>query len=231
MAKTPLKPRYVCIDIARTIAVVSMVLYHVLFCIRWFNIYTINLQAPQIILWQKATLGLFLLVSGASVSIANTTLKKGLERCIRLGLIALAITIITEFAVPNGPIYFGVLHCIALMQLVLVLPLQQWQWLLIAVITASLSPLVQSFHLQTSLLVPIGITPVHFTSLDYVPLIPWLSVAIIGRLIGNYVKHTQKPISYSSYQQLSTIPGRYALLIYIVHIPLIVALIQIFYRS
>lgn len=230
MAKKPVALRYLGIDIARTIAVGSMVLYHLLFCLHWFGIANIPLENPLFVVWQKGTLALFLLVTGASASIATSTLQKGIKRCVRIGIVALSITLATKLFVPTGPVYFGVLHCIALIQLIFVLPLKQWQWLLIAMAIIAITPFVQSTHLASFYVLPIGITPTLFTSLDYVPLVPWLSVAIIGRIIGNYYKQAQAPITYNERQTIYTILGRYALLVYIVHIPLIVACIKVFYR-
>jgi len=150
----------------------------------------------------------------------------------RLGKIvgAAALVSLATFAIfPDSFIYFGVLHHIALASLVglvfLRLPL-------IVNAAVSVGVLALPFYWREfshPLLLPLGLNKNPPFSVDYVPLLPWFAVVLIGiscaRILktGNLLyllQGSSKPMFLTACLQWL---GRHSLLIYLIHQPILLA--------
>lgn len=237
MAKKTLKPRLWWLDIARSLAVASMCLYHTMFYGNWMYGWTWNIQSAPTIVWQKSTLMLFLFVSGISASISayNTApaiwIYKQTKRCLLLILIALSITAVSMVAVPTMPIYFGVIHCIVIAQLLFIVRFKPATWLLSGICILILSIVLPDMPVQNFWLLPLGSLPIGMQSIDYVPLLPWLSVLLFGRSIGTWVRHNKYAQTNIQLPSICTLLGRYALIVYIIHIPIIASILWVYYNT
>jgi uncharacterized membrane protein len=79
-------------------------------------------------------------------------------------------------------------------------------------------------------LLPLGIIPPGFTSVDYTPLFPWLGVVLIGMGIGAYLyAGGTRQFHLTSLPDVLVAPlsflGRHSLVLYLVHQPVIILLL------
>lgn len=191
------KERIIEIDLLRTIAIVMMVIYHAAFDIH------INLDTP---LWETLrllTVGIFLVVSGMSTPFSRSPLKRAL---VVLGC-ALLISTVTYIYNKDYFIYFGILHCIGGGMLLLI-PLKK----------------LQTWNIGLGLLVLlIPVIPPPRDTLDYYPLFPWIGLMLIGAGLSHYlyIQHTYRLLK--KVPRALLLPGRHALLIYMIHQPILLA--------
>ncbi|MDP3563966.1 MAG: heparan-alpha-glucosaminide N-acetyltransferase [Methanoregula sp.] len=228
------------IDLFRGIAILMMVVFHTVFDISFFGIAPLNVSTGFWHYFAYATASLFLLIVGVSLIVShararlkNTGLSLALKFVYRGAFIfalGLAVTLGTWLYLGEGFVIFGILHLIGISVLLspLFFPFRKWNLILgcvcIAVglfVTGSYGPVY---------LLPLGIHPQGFTSVDYTPLFPWFGVVLIGMGIGEFLYHdgerrfTVPPIPESIVPPLSFL-GRHSLLIYLVHQPIIIAVL------
>jgi len=151
---------------------------------------------------------------------------------------ALAITIVTYFATPDMYIFFGILHNIALAS-VLGLIFLRLPWAMVA-ITAIFVLLAQDY-LRTDLLdAPIwwwtGLSQIIPRSSDYVPIFPWFGWVLSGIAAAKFfinrnwlsgladLKIEENSLLGSAAKVLQLL-GRNSLIFYMLHQPIMVALI------
>jgi uncharacterized membrane protein len=124
---------------------------------------------------------------------------------------------------------FGILHLIGIGIIIstLITPFPTHS-LLLAVALIYLSPLIQSITLNTNLLYPLGFNSLAYNTLDYFPIFPWLSVILIGIFVGRHLYFGSKrqfkiPASVSN--TFIGLSGKWSLIIYLVHVPLLAGLV------
>ena len=68
----------------------------------------------------------------------------------------------------------------------------------------------------------LGFTAPGFYSADYFPLFPWLFLFLVGTALGGWcLEHRESKILTASLPGALTWPGRYSLLIYVLHQPVL----------
>lgn len=233
--------RYIELDLLRTAAVLGMLIYHTAFDLQsMFGVDIDVLHGPWKV-FQELIATTFLLLVGISFAISfdRTPAAKRQMKFLRRGLIvlgcAMAVTGATYYSDPSTYIRFGVLHLIgvSIFLLPLVARMKHWHLEMAAVIIVA-HQWVSYIRLPTSFLLPLGLRYTGFRTLDYFPLIPWFGVMVIGYVIGQrcYVEHLtwrkHLPLLLQTESQklkTLTIPGRYALMIYMIHQPVIVLIL------
>lgn len=156
-------------------------------------------------------------------AVSNIFLKRG---TILVGL-GFLISIVVFLVIPSRPILFGVLSFIGLSTILLpyFIYSKYLSWILL--FTAPLMGyFLSSVDVTTMSLLIFGIYPSNFESLDYWPLIPWISVILIGLEIGRklYPKGVSKislPKPESRYINVIQWVGSHTLILYILHIPVL----------
>jgi uncharacterized membrane protein len=173
------------------------------------------------------TLITFLVVAGLSDALSargarhpRERWQKAQRRALRLGFAALLVSTITYALDPLTFVRFGVLHLLAVGSLLLPL-IDRWSprstWLAVLICAGS-SWLIRGVTMETTALVALGFQPATFTSVDHVPLLPWLSALLVGRALGTSLPTTDlTPRIPSPF----TLPGRWSLSIYLIHQPLL----------
>ncbi len=229
------------LDEIRGFAVVCMVFHHLLLSIAvifisQFFMDTFNfLSVFQPIFWF-----LFFAVSGVSSRLSKNNLKRGAQ----LFGIALVITAFT-FAYSNGTgtIVFGVLHFLSISMIIfhfikpLLLRINPIVgavvcFLLFAFTYGIFNGYVGFFNLvriplpsalyRTKLLFWLGFPSNDFVSADYFSLLPFIFLFFIGCFLGEYVEKGKIPqFAYKKHSAFLSFCGRKALLIYILHQPII----------
>ena len=238
----PPAERYGEIDLLRTVAILCMILYHSAFDLAFFFNVPLDPLAGGWFWLQRFTANLFLLIVGISFAISygrmerrNTTLKEMLKkyakRAALLLLCATGISAVTLMTVGDAWVRFGALHLIgfSLLLLPFLMPLKEGTALL-AILILLLSPLLKNLSIDTPLLLPFCVPPRGFTSVDYLPLIPWMAPILLGTATGNVLYNrgwlrwhlVDHPVT-----RIFALPGQHALLLYLVHQPLLLALFRI----
>lgn len=236
------KNRYWEIDSLRGLAIISMVLYHLIFDLYYF--YEINFltQSNLLIILGKLSAITFLILVGVSLSLKRDNVNNNklffvsiTKRSLFILFWAYLITLITYIFTPNETIFFGVLHLIGTSMLIsipLLLMNSNTVDLLFVIIIIISSKIITNINTSHYLLIPIGVTPSPFSSFDYFPLLPWLSYIIVGIILGNIYRPYRKKhtisidIHKNKSLKLSAL-GQRSLLIYLVHQPAILFVLYI----
>ncbi|QDR83306.1 heparan-alpha-glucosaminide N-acetyltransferase [Sporomusa termitida] len=221
--------RLVELDILRGIAILLMVIFHTIFDLAFFYNWPLNYLEGFWYYQGKAAALLFMLISGISNVLSRRPVRRGL---IVFGT-GLFITAITYCYNPAVYIRFGILHLLGAAMLATpllnrggALPLSLAGTAIIAIGNA-----FSQLTATTAWLLPFGLRPPEFTSLDYYPLLPWLGIILYGMVLGKLLYpagQTRWPAAadYRFLRWLSWL-GRRSLLIYLIHQPVILALLQI----
>lgn len=170
--------------------------------------------------------GLFILLAGVSSNFSRSNIKRGLKA---LGCAA-AITLVT--VVMRMPIWFGVLHLLAVCMIFYGLTRKFWEglppWVVPVgslALTALTAPLADGVETANPYLWILGWTAPGFSSADYFPLLPWMFVFLFGTWLGRYVKEGRFPGWFYRWgcPPLEAV-GRHSLLIYVLHQPVLYGL-------
>ena len=225
--------RFWIIDSLKGLAIVLVIFFHGIFDLGYFAHLAINSDS---FFW-VGRIGalLFIILSGLCLAICyekKYPLSSLLKRSGLLFILGICITLVTHFFLGEGTILFGILHFLAVAPLIV-------YWLLPFLLTAlgilSILASYLSIQVSHSYLIWLGISPPFFYSLDYFPLIPWLGIYIVGVLLGLrlYENGRQQVVlpdlsQYSVFRPF-TFLGRHTLLLYMLHQPLLVGLMYLFF--
>ena len=168
----------------------------------------------------------------------------GSEMCIRDSLgVALALTLVTYFIIPSELIVFGILHMLSVCMIVFGLGQKLWDRIplilglaVCAVLFLITMPVSDGYlglpgtlawkipagWYEFGWLFPLGIHRADFFSADYFPLFPWIFLFFCGTYIGRWARNGKFPdFTYRlRFTSLSWM-GRHALILYLIHQPLI----------
>jgi uncharacterized membrane protein len=232
------------VDILRGVAAAMMVLYHFVFDLSYFGISNFDIHEGFWFYFAYLTAFLFVFLVGVSVVLshdrmvllgrADAFLPKLLRRGFWILCLAMGITLVTYAAVGNGFIVFGALHLIGV-SLILAYP-----FLRLGAANAFLGLLViliglflQSQSVGYPWLLWLGLSPVGFYSLDYLPLFPWFGVVLLGIAVGDifyrgYKRWISLPELSSSYAvKPLAFMGKNSLIIYLIHQPILIAILYV----
>lgn len=228
-----MEKRFFGLDFWRGIAVMMMVVFHFVWDLNYFGVLG---QDPYLGFWgvfQKLTAGAFLFLSGTTLAISynkNTEnfVKKFFKKSARIFLFAFTITLFTLAFFPEQPVFFGILHLIALGTL-LAIPLVSKKNLALALgILLVFLPVFFDFS-------ALGIEPLFFAglsealpALDFFPLIPWFGAMLLGIFFGSsfYGKGKQEigiEIPKNALTEKTVFLGKHSLFVYFVHQPVLFA--------
>jgi len=228
------------IDATRGIAILMMVLFHTVFDLNFFMILPVNVSTGFWRWFAMATASLFLLVVGISLvvsrarSAANLSgfalTKKFLFRGAGIFALGLLVTLATWLYLHEGFILFGILHLIGVSVILSVLFFRFGKYnILLGMLFIAGGFFIGTLQGPVWLL-PLGIYPSSFTSVDYTPLIPWFGAVLVGMGVGEFLysggirKFTVPHLPDRIVRPLSFL-GRYSLVIYLVHQPIIILLL------
>ena len=232
--------RYQEVDMVRGIAILMMVLFHTLFDLNYFRIYSLEIYDGFWYYFAFTTASLFLLVVGISLTISRARAQskysgsrlalKFIYRGAGILLLGLLVTFGTWWYLGEGFIVFGILHLIGIS--IMISPL--FFRFKTGNIVVGLLFVVIGYFLATisgpAWLLPLGIHPPDFWSVDYEPLFPWTGMVLIGMGLGEYlyprgVRRFTLPAIPQSFVQPLTFLGRHSLILYLVHQPIIILLL------
>ncbi len=228
----PVKNRYKLIDVLRGVAIALMVYFHFSYDLTHFG-YTDSdfYHDPYWLHLRTFIVSLFLLLVGVSLVLAT---RHGIDRkrfLRRLGMLvffSLLISINSYFMFPGRTIYIGILHFIALATVLgLLFVRQYWLSLFLGIGIIALDLVYQSHFFNQPWIHWVGLMTHKPATEDYVPLIPWFGVVLIGIFAGQTLlrnKALQQQVARPMDNPLTNglaLAGRHSLLIYLVHQPIL----------
>lgn len=219
-AAPPARERIDFFDLWRSLAVVLMLAYHLLYDLCLFGAVDASaLSSPGAHLLQYISSASFFLISGAVARHSRNGFKRGLI------VLSCAMLVSLVMHVMGDPVQFGVLHALGTLMIAcaalsprLPLPTKTWFPLLCIAVFAATAYIGAHVHVETELLLPFGLHWDDFRSGDYYPLLPWGMAFAAGVWLGNRLERTG--ISSLRFPRVLTFAGRHSLVIYLLHQPL-----------
>lgn len=219
------------LDAARGFFLIGMIGIHFVYDL--VDLYGVwNVELPNWYLLFKNNYGaVFLLLSGLSATLGKRCVRRGIQVFCG-GLICSAVTwgmYRFGFADRGILIYFGVLHCLGVCMILwavlrkLPTPVLAITGLILWAVGIWLRSQVFSFPWLTIL----GLCPYGFVSSDFFPLMPNLGYFLLGAALGRKC-YPQKVSRLPGQEALFPIlqwGGRHSLLIYLLHQPILAALV------
>jgi len=224
-------PRLLALDLARTLALVGMVVFHFTFDLVLFGyIPADTVFQPFWYYFARMVAGSFLFLSGVSLWLAH---GQGIRwrafgwRFAKLAAAAALVSGASFWLVPGGPILFGILHSIAVSSLI-ALACLRLPWavtLALALGIFALGWAGRSPEFDSLWLIWLGLAENRPIMGDYVPLIPWLAPCLAGLALAKAAGMERwKGRPPTRLMSTVTFPGRHSLLIYLIHQPLLFGL-------
>jgi len=230
--------RYPAIDIARGIAIAMMFVFHFTFDLRYYGVVDIDfINDPFWLNFRVVIVSSFLLLVGLSLHLATRNglnTKRYLKRLYLLIAYALLVSVGSYLVFPESFIYFGILHFIVVAS-VIGLWFTRFYWLnLFAGIAIVIAENIFQHEVFNHISLQwIGfMTHLPYTE-DYVPLVPWLGMVLLGIFIGKLVLNQQdEPAMLSRpagniVMRTLAFGGRHSLIIYVLHQPVFMGILAL----
>lgn len=233
--------RLALVDAARGLAIVQMVVYHLCFDLNYFGwIHVRLLTDPAWMAWRNGIVTQFLFLAGVSLALGAGAPGAPSARFWRrwLQIAGCAALVSAGSALLFGPrfIWFGVLHFVACAQLLL-RPLVRGRQaparaLALGVLVLAVGLSVHLAVFSRDALSWIGFSAIKPQTEDFVPLLPWLGVMLLGVAVGPWMRRHAAPRTAiaqagplaRSLQALAQI-GRWPLRIYMLHQPILMGVL------
>lgn len=228
------------VDALRGIALACMIVFHFSWDLDFFGITDMGVAESRAWQWfAKSIAATFLFTVGISLHLAHAGGVRMPSFLRRLGVIVLAaaaITLASWWFDPEGTIWFGILHCIAVSSVIGLAFLR-----LHPAVTAlaAVAALFAHFILTTDALnhpgwLWLGLSREFPPANDYIPLLPWTGFVLAGIACAQIIRARVLDTAFAGWQprsglaRLLAFAGRHSLLIYLVHQPLLIGLLSVF---
>lgn len=214
------------IDLVRTIAIILMIIFHTVYDLNQFADLDINYLSGFWYWEGKASALLFIFVAGISGGLGRDTVKRG----IKVLALAMVISLATYIVFREQYVRFGILHFLGTAMILFPL-LKKCNNIVLLISSAALAALsipLENFYLDTIFLIPVGVVYREFSSVDYYPLIPYLSVFILGILLYKvYYYRKMSLFKFSFENRFIQFISSKSLFIYFIHQPVIIAIVYL----
>jgi uncharacterized membrane protein len=238
--------RIASVDALRGAAICMMIVYHAAFDLNWFHIISADFNHhPFWLGFRDLIVSSFLLLVGVSLVLARRagiSPRRFWRRIALVGACALLVTAGSYAAFPKTFITFGILHCIVVSS-ILGWPLVRFPRaaLLVGIVVIAVGATIGVtlfdppwFKGVALLDVPwlnwVGLMTHRPATEDYVPVLPWFGVVLVGISIGWWLVgrrlHTLRPIPRAAPKWLTWL-GRHSLLVYMVHQPIMIGILRV----
>jgi uncharacterized membrane protein len=236
--------RFGLLDQARGLALVAMIVYHGLWDGFQFGllIWTPERDAAMRLAAQIIA-GSFLTISGLSLALAAATQSDLLlrnrsfwKRTAIVSGAAILVSAASFVVLPQAPIYFGILHHIALASVViaLVAPHHAFLAATIAAVVLITNAYVAEPVLNHPAIIWLGLGTQTPVTADWVPAFPWLAAGLLGFAIGKQILvpwlSSRAPSGQTDFTPRDPLTwmGRHSLVIYLIHQPILIGLIYLY---
>ena len=230
MTQISTKKRYLEVDFIRGIALLLMVAFHLCFDLNYFHYIDIDIRhGLDWRYFRYLILSLFIGTVGISLVLANQehiNYKKVALRAAKLLLASILISIASYILNPNMWIYFGVIHFILVGSLLGLLFIRiPTLSLVLGIIVIALFnlELINMHWLYNDFRIPLHLP--KYTE-DLVQFVPWFALILIGIFIGKkrwFIFNLKESPIVNPIIFL----GRHALIIYLVHQPILFGIFEL----
>lgn len=229
-----MRDRLVVVDLARTLALAGMVMFHFTFDLELFGWLAQGTTVQGFwAVFARVVAGSFLFLAGVSLVLAHgdgVRWPAFWRRFLRVAGAAALVTAATLAAIPQAFIFFGILHSIALTSLVGVL-LVRLPWFALLVLAAAVVWVDRSFAfdaLNPRWLVWTGLGSAQPWTMDFVPVFPWLGALLAGMGVARLMAVAglwDRLRGVGAGLARLAWPGRHSLAIYLLHQPMLIGLV------
>ena len=236
VAHAPATARIPAVDLARSAALLGMVVFHFTFDLELFgHVAPGTTRTAPWALFARLVAGSFLFLAGVSLVLAHgqgIRWRGFLRRLAMVAGAALVITIATRIAIPHAFIYFGILHSIAAASLIGLAFLRAPVWLILASAVAAfaLPEVARAPLFDTRWLAWTGLAASTPPSFDFVPVLPWVSAFLLGMAAGRAgvaagLWDRLRDPAPAPFIRVLAWPGRHSLAVYLLHQPVLIGLL------
>ena len=233
----PRAHRFDRIDALRGAAIAWMTVFHFCFDLNLFGFIRQNFLYDPFWTWQRTSIvSLFLFCAGLGQAVAHAQGQgwpRFWRRWAQVAGCALLVSAGSAVMFPDSFIYFGVLHGIAVMLVIVRLTAHWGRWLWLAGLVAILVPMAaMPVHVAAGNLGVlngrwlnwIGFVSMKPVTQDYVPVLPWLGVMWWGMAAGQWLLRERAAVVQGAIprvlQPLAWM-GRWSLSWYMLHQPIL----------
>ena len=227
------------IDALRGMAIVLMVAFHFCFDIAYLELAGFDFYNDPFWLHARTfILSSFLLLVGVGLVLANSkkfVFRRYFKRLALITAAALLVSLSTWLMFGERMVFFGVLHCIAVASVIGLLFLRAgWLNLLLGVVLIGVAVGYESAWFDVPGRRWIGLMTHKPLTEDYVPLLPWFGVVLLGMAFApslqSLAKRVQHALDRKSVNMLAY-AGRHSLIIYLLHQPLLFGLLNLYVKT
>jgi uncharacterized membrane protein len=223
---TTLHQRFEHLDALRGVAMVWMAVFHFCFDLNYFGFIEQSFRSDPFWTVQRTCIvSLFIFCLGLGQAMAGPCAAGFWRRWGQVAGCAVLVSLGSAVMFPKSFISFGVLHCIAVLLLVLRMSHRAGRWLWLWGLVAWVLPqLLQHPVFDTRWSNWVGLVTRKPVAEDFAPVLPWLGVAWWGLASGQWLL-AKKPLWLQAtlaplLRPLATL-GRYSLSFYMLHQPIL----------
>ena len=229
--------RLAAIDILRGLAILGMIVYHASWDLRENGLISADVVGNPVWRWfSHLVAGSFLALVGVNLVLSTRSGVHWDRYLRRLALIiasAALVSGVTYFWIPDAPVFFGILHLIALAS-VLALPfLSAPAWLTAIAAAACLAApsFLSGEFFDGRPWWWLGLSAEPPTTVDYVPVLPWFGVVLAGMVAGKLLIRGNGLAALGKFNprglgaRILAFLGRWSLPIYLLHQPVLFGLL------
>jgi uncharacterized membrane protein len=228
------------IDVLRGLALIAMATYHFTWDLEFFGYAGPGTASVGPMKWYaRGIASTFLMLAGFSLVLAHEAGINWPSFRTRFAMVAgaaLLITLGTYFALPNGFIFFGILHQIALGSLIGLAFLRLPRAVTLAAAAAMIAAphFLRSAYFDNPALWWVGLSSADPVSNDYVPLLPWTGMVLMGVVLGKLAARHGVVERLRHFKAGNSRPGaaltflgKHSLAFYLIHQPLLIGCLYV----
>jgi len=224
------------IDVIRTVAIIIMIVFDVLYVLNYLGIQNTGVPGPYRGFWwwiTEANVSVFTFLAGVSLTISHSRGKRIsslMLRGLKIFGWGMVITLLTWIIAPDEYVIFGILHFfgIAFILAPFFLRFRYINLILGAALMAiGIYLLEQGVFVDSPWL--LWLMPYGFSTIDYWPLLPYFGLFLVG-MFGGKILYPQGnrrfniPEFSNPVASALTLPGRHPLVMYIAHWPILIGI-------
>jgi len=226
------------IDLVRTIAIVMMITFHVLYLLNYFDIHRTGVHYGFLWWFARVSAGTFIFLAGVSLTISHSRRKRisrFLLRGLKIFAWGMAITLLTWLIAPQEYVRFGILHFFGIAFILAPFFLRfRYINLISGIALLAIGVYLRGMSFNFSWLLWLGFMPYGFKTIDYFPLLPWLGLFLVGMFCGEMLypqgnRRFNIPEFNNPVASALTLPGRHPFVIYLAQWPIIIGIIFALY--
>ena len=236
----PRPARFWEIDALRGLAILWMIAFHLTWDLILYGFVRINMSRGPWPWFSRIIATTFLLLSGASLVISSSKgggkpgFRKVLLRGLRVFGFGLVISLVTYIGFGDDFVVFGILHLIGF-SIVAAYPFlaykRRWIGLALGIVFLVVGSYLNRETVLHPWFIPFGVNERGRAMLDWYPILPWFGMFLIGAWLGHTLYTSgRRQFALPDGSRLPVIRqlafmGRHALLIYLVHQPVLVGIL------